>query len=147
MGYKQSKMLKIAGIALIIWGIVRGGFSLAGFVTDLYEITSDGVMMIQGFHGGEGIFLLEFISWARLVTSVLLFLLGLIADLIAGAKGIANWKKAEGANRCIVWGGVAMMMNVLVMLDLSFAAGVGSFVIHILYITGAYRLKEQNGQA
>ena len=142
MDCKQSRMLQVAGIILIIWGIVRGSLSLAVLVMDIDEITPVGIIMIQGFDVCCDMPLLELVPWATIITELLLFLFGVAADVFAGIKGVTKWKEPEHANRCLLWGIVAVVVNVMVMFILEVAAGIGSLAIHMLYIIGAWRLKK-----
>lgn len=143
---KQSRLLQVAGIILIIWGIAQGSLFIAGLAIEFYEITLDGIIMIQGYHWYAGP-LRVWVPWTRLVTEVLVILFGAIANLIAGIKGIANWKKPERANTCLLWGIAAVAVNALVIFVFwGVAAGVGSLAIHVLYIAGVYRLKELGAQ-
>ena len=135
-------MLQVVGIILIIWGIVRGIFSFAMFTMDVYEITPDGIIQIQGFHVVEEVYLLALVPWATIITQFLMFLLGAVVDSIAGITGVVNWKRPERANRCLLWGIAAVAVNVLVMAVLGLAAGIVGLGVHILYMIGAYRLRE-----
>jgi len=140
MGYEQSRMLQIVSIILIMLGILQGLPFLLG--VDIYEITPDGIMMIQGFHVVEEIYLLTLVPWATIITQSIAALFGTVTDLTAGIIGVANWRKPERANRCLLWGLIAIVANVMVMLVLEPAAGIGSLVIHVLYMIGAYQIKE-----
>jgi len=141
MGYKQSRMLQIISIILIIFALFRGIVAHAMLTVDIYEITPDGIIMIQGFHAIEGVPLLGLVSWTTFITEFLLFLFGAVTDLIAGIVGIASWKKPERVNRCFLWGLIAIAVNIMVMFVLEPAAGIGSLVIQILYMMGIYRMK------
>ena len=146
MDYKQARMLKAATITLIIWSIVRGTLTSLVFMMDIYEIRPDGIMMIEGFHSVHERYLVALHSWERIIRELLLFYLGVAADLIAGIAGAANWRKPERAKRCFLWGAVAIIANVTMMFLLEPTAGIGSLAIHIWYIAGAWQLKgeEQN---
>ena len=143
---KQSRMLQVTGIILIIWGIVQGSLFIAWLVMEFYEITPDGIIMIQGYHWYSGP-LLVLVPWARIATEVLVLLSGVVANLIAGIIGTANWKKRERANPCLLWGIAAVAVNVTAMFVFGVVVGVVSLVVHILYLVGVCRLKELDMQS
>jgi len=141
---KQSKILQIVGIILIAWSIIRGSFLIYVLITEVYKVTPDGIIMIQGFHVVADVPLLGLVSWTRIMAESLLFLFGVIADSIAGIIGIANWKKPERAKRCHLWGIIAITINVVVMINLAIWLGAVSFGLHILYMIGVYQAKKLN---
>ena len=130
-------------MVLIVWSIVRVCLFLYAYAMDISEITRDGIIMIQGFHVSENMPLLALVPWATIVIELFVVLLGVAADLIAGIMGVAYWKKPERANRCLLWGIFAIGMSIVAMIVLGFAAGIVSFAMHIVYIAGAYELKNE----
>jgi len=143
MERKQSRMLQIVGIVLIAWGVVRGSFFIYALITDFYEITPYGIIMIQGFHMVADVYLLELVSWTRIMTEYLLVLFWIVVDLIVGILGVANWKRAEFSDRCLLWVAVAIIINIAVMFSLDALVGLGSLGLHILYMISVFRLKKR----
>jgi len=133
-------MLQVASIILIAWIVVRG-IGIASIMMDIYDITPGGIILIQGFccPGCDPPVVIgyDLVSWI----SILPFLFGIVADMIAGIAGAANWKKPERANRCLLWGIIAIAVNVMVVFTLGIAMWAVSLAIHILYIIGAYQIK------
>ena len=129
-----STMLKVCGVLMII------GAALGLLV---YVLALAGAAILGGAAAAIA-FIFMFMGIA-----------GAILQLIAGIQGVKNWQNPQKAGVCIVMGaivaGLSAISNIYTMAQ-SGEVGSGLFglllglVIPVLYIVGAYQLKQQ-GQA
>lgn len=130
---KGATMLKVVGILMIIGGAISVILSIVAII---------GIAALAYIADGS-------VSMGMLYASGALMIVSSVAELIAGIIGVANSKKAEKANACVVWGIIVAVLSVAgIVLN---AVGGGNFsvvsvatglVLPILYIIGAARNKK-----
>jgi len=130
---KSNKLLKVAGILMIIGGAI-------GIIL--------GIVAVIGI-GALALLLGEHINTGLLMLSAVLVLVGAIFQLIAGILGVKNAAKPEKAQTCIVFGVIIILLSVLGNIlnvvggnDFNAASmGIG-LVIPVIYIIGAIQNKK-----
>lgn len=130
---KESKVLKTAGILMIIGGVVMMLLSVLSLLGGAVVAGAD-----------------VFLGGLFLLISVI-GILGAVLEFIAGIWGLKSWNHPEKAHRCVVMGVVLILFSVV--------SGAGSIVISgftvntavslflglilpILYIYGASSIKD-----
>ena len=94
---KGSNFLKVTGILMIIGGALS---------IILCIIAIAGVALLLAALGSEA-------SPGLLYASLILALVGSVAELIAGIIGVKNCKNADKAQSCIIWGAIVVGLTVL----------------------------------
>lgn len=159
MNHKKSRMLKITGILLIIWG-----FALSWRGLWLLDIVLGPPICCPNCAPARArdAALLQSVGLEFWPYVLALFLLGGAIALLAGFLGILYWKNPQRANRCLMGGiaaaGVYLFIFWLI-LDHLFAfqfldrvlatdiLSVGALALYALYIIGALRLNRRSPHA
>ncbi|MGN0477269.1 MAG: hypothetical protein ACI4HM_08040 [Ruminococcus sp.] len=130
-----SKMLKVTGILMIIFGSLS-------LIISLVTMAGIGVLAAAGYSSG--------LLWASGIFS----LLSAIAEFVAGILGVANWSKPAKAMSCIVFGIIIILLSVLstVVYLVAYPDGFGfstiismfaGLVLPVLYLIGAFSNKKK----
>ena len=144
MGHRQSRMLQVVGILLIIWSVILVGRGL--LVMDV--VWGPPICPCCAPSRAADAALLEGIGMELWPFILLLFLLGSAATLIAGIVGVLNWKKPHNANRCFIGGITAVVIYLCIFGVMGISTTrVGALTVYALYIVGAYRLKRLGGES
>lgn len=146
---KQSRMLQVCGIILVIRGVLLTAFSLLAVTAG-----SQPAQLCQ--------FCVYDMRYYRFIP-IFLLLDGTV-NLPVGIQGILSWKKPKQASRCFLLGIVALSAHIAILTFVrilyAFASAgcainsqpfgmldvlmIGLYAIpHILYIAGAYALKKE----
>jgi len=138
---KSSKLLKIAGILMIIIG------SIALLLSFLAVACS---ALISNAAGAIGDADINAAANMLMIASILM-LAGAVIQFVAGIVGVANHNKPAKANVCIVFG-VLVVLIYAVNIVLNITSGAEAFtlivslvaglVIPLLYLIGAFQLKK-----
>lgn len=139
---KQSKMLQVSGILIIIYAgillllsliLIFGGAAIASSSYDLAALGAG-----TGFAGGA----VAFVGFLILPAGVF--------NLVMGILGVATWKKPEKSTRCFVFGIIAIVFNAIGLIIVtvsgsgfsSIVISLGLMALAILYTVGANKLKQ-----
>lgn len=95
-----SKFLKVMGILLIVFGSIA-------LVVALIAVLGLGALATLAASAGVAI------PMGMVTVSVILSLLGAVAELVAGILGVKNWAKPEKAGACIAWGVIILALCVI----------------------------------
>lgn len=132
---KGSNFLKVTGILMIIGGALS---------IILCIIAIAGVALLLAALGSEA-------SPGLLYASLILALVGSVAELIAGIIGVKNCKNADKAQSCIIWGAIVVGLTVLSSIfgvvggdKFDVVSLIIGLVIPALYIWGAVLNKKAN---
>lgn len=130
-----SKMLKVTGILMIIFGSIAliGSFITMGSISVLGALgASTGLLWI----------------------SAILSLVGTVAEFVAGILGVVNWNKPDKAGVCIAFGVVIAALTVVsfIFSMIAYSESFGfmtiislfsGLVLPVLYLIGANNNKKQ----
>ena len=130
-----SKMLKVTGILMIIFGSIA---LIGSFVT----MASISVLGALGASTG--------LLWI----SAILSLVGTVAEFVAGILGVVNWNKPEKAGVCMAFGVVIAVLTVasFIFSMIAYSESFGfmtiislfsGLVLPVLYLIGANNNKKQ----
>ena len=129
MENKSNGLLKVAGILMIIGGII-------GIIVGIIAVLGVGVLAALGASSG----LLTF--------SAILLIVGAIVQLIAGIVGAKNAAKPENAQKCIVFGVLVIALSVLGNIlglvaggSFNFVSLLSGLLLPVLYLVGAFQNK------
>ena len=138
---KGQNFLKVTGILMIIFG------AIAIIVSIVALVGVAAVAALAAYSGAE-------VSTGLLYFASFISLLSAVAEFVAGILGVANCKKPEKAQTCLVFGIIVAALCVLG--NILTVVGGGSFsvfslllglVIPVLYIIGAVFNKQSLAQA
>ena len=132
---KQSLLLKIAGIIMIISAVIT-------LIFNIVAIASNGITYgSQAGSAGVGIFVVFLMDAFPLLVNAL--------TLIAGIWGARNWKAPQKAGKCVTIGTIILVLNiasvVLGFAQVGFTSTIlvssAFLLVPILYLVGAIQLK------
>ncbi len=126
-----SKFLKVTGILMIIFSSIALVVSIIGML---------GMSLLESLGAPMGIL------WASMILS----LVGVVAEFVAGIVGVKNWNNVEKASTCILWGiiviAICLISNILTLVGYPESFNVISLllglVIPVLYLIGGFQNKK-----
>lgn len=132
---KQSVLLRVAGIIMIISAITTLVFNVVAIINNGTTYGS------QSGSVGAGIFVVFLMDAFPLLVNIL--------TLIAGIWGARNWKAPQKAGKCVAIGTIILLLNIASVVFGYVQAGFTStiivsaafLIVPILYLAGAVQLK------
>lgn len=130
-----SKMLKVVGILMIIFGSIA-------LIVSLVTMAGISVLAAAGYSSG--------LLWA----SGILSFVGSVAEFVAGILGVVNWSKPDKAGVCIAFGVIIAVLSVgsVVFSMIAYPESFGfttifglfsGLVLPVLYLIGAFSNKKK----
>ena len=130
-----SKMLKVVGILMIVFGSIALIVSL---------VTMAGISVLGALGASTGL----------LWISAILSLVGTVAEFVAGILGVVNWNKPDKAGVCIAFGVIIAALTVVsfIFSMIAYSESFGfmtiislfsGLVLPVLYLIGANNNKKQ----
>ena len=120
---KGKGFLKVCGILMIIGGGISCLISLIAIIG-----------VAAAFVAGAGL----------LAFALIVGIIGAVLELVTGIIGVKNCAKPEAATKCLAWGVVVLVLNVLSVIlsavnsgDFGFFSFITSCIVPVLFIIGA----------
>lgn len=127
----KTTILKVTSILMIVFGILAALIGILAIV---------GLSALAAYGGG--------LIMGMLYLSSILVIVSAIIQIIAGVRGLSTSKTLNGAEKCVFWGIVIIVITVISTIlsligggEFSFINIITSFAIPVLYTYGAVKIK------